>query len=163
MRPISMPPTRQVSNTSADARREVRFRHFGLGNDACMETLLTACVCCSRTALCAVCFARLVVSSQAWCVCRSPIGTCCSGMKRTVSEEQYLQVAGRCAVEGVQTPRQPQHLPAALRPMAAALQANEVRSLSSPTLLLWQHAVSRLVERGARCPLRRICAQAAML
>ena len=27
--PISMPPTRQVSNTTADARRESRFRHFG--------------------------------------------------------------------------------------------------------------------------------------
>lgn len=27
--PVSMPPTRQVSDTTADAQRESRFRHFG--------------------------------------------------------------------------------------------------------------------------------------
>ncbi len=38
--------------------------------------------------------------SQAWCICRDG---CCSGMQRSVDEQQYLQVIGRCMVDAVQT------------------------------------------------------------
>ena len=73
-----------------------------LGNDnACMEIVLTPCVCFSCAAACAVWCAGCAVHAQVWCVCRD--GSC-SGLQRTLSEEQYLQVAGRCAIEGnVQT------------------------------------------------------------
>ena len=58
------------------------------------------CMCCSCAALCTLRFPRRCVRSQGWCVRRDG---CCSGIQRTLSEEQYLQMMGRCAEEGVQT------------------------------------------------------------
>ena len=58
------------------------------------------CVCCSWCVCCVVWCAGSPVRAQVWCVCRSRE---CAGTQRSLSEEQYLQVVGRCAVEGMQT------------------------------------------------------------
>ncbi len=55
---------------------------------------------CSCAAACAVRCAVSPVHAQVWCVCRSRE---CLGTQRSLSEEQYLQVVGRCAMEAVQT------------------------------------------------------------
>ena len=58
------------------------------------------CVCCLCGALCVVRFPRRGVHSQEWCVCRDGQ---CSGTRRTLKEEQYQQVVGRCTVDGAMT------------------------------------------------------------
>ncbi len=162
-----MPPTRQVSNTAADALRESRFRHFDCRactlHILCVRRSFFACVllvCCAVYCAMDGCF-------SAWMHLQHPCAlSCelCGGGSAAVPDGGGMGTGARTMRnrrEGhlrqcgdVQTP---------CERVAPPLQADEVRCLSSPALFLCMAPLPRVDEGAARCPSRNFCARAPLL
>jgi hypothetical protein len=97
-----MPPTRQVSNTTGDARREGRFCHFACrawkwrwmhGNHPhCVYVLLVCCAVC----LCTHGLSTVLMCVQHPCALS---GEQCSGALQSLTKAEWKLVRGRCAID----------------------------------------------------------------
>ena len=161
-----MPPTRQVSNAAADAGSESRFRHFACSacKWRCLRVNLPHCVCVLLVCCAVCCRIRTACGLFADVVCLWRPGGL-QLQRHAAYAERRAVLASRWSLRrgGSADTRHPEHLPASPRPMAAALQADSVRRLSQPTLLLCTHAVPRMDERATRRSARGRSARATLL
>jgi len=161
-----MPPTRQVTNTTEDARSTGANRRSAcsawkwrclLGNRSHSVCVLLLCcyVCCVVPTLCVRCPG--LVRLPRWQLQRHAATHERGAVSTSVRTRCHRWArADTCTGHLL-------HLSLAPRPVAPSLQANEVRCLSQSTLLFWQHTVPRVDERAAPRTSRGICAQAPML